>query len=118
MEIKQQQLTNCRGVKFEYYEDGERLGRATIYILHNELHDHSFGLLEDVFVEPQARGKGVGSKLTEEVIQHANRIGCYKLICTSRYIKPRVHELYEKLGFVDHGKEFRIDFARDRRYHD
>lgn len=110
MNIKQKQLTDCRGVQFEYYEGDERLGRATIYIMHNELHERPFGLLEDVYVESAARGKKIGTTLTNEVIQYAERIGCYKLICTSRYSKPKVHSLYQRLGFDDHGKEFRIDF--------
>ena len=110
MTIEQKQLTNCRGVQFECHEDGKRLGRATIYIMHNELHEQPFGLLEDVYVESEARGKKIGTTLTNEVIQYATRIGCYKLICTSRYSKPKVHSLYQRLGFEDHGKEFRIDF--------
>jgi len=110
MKIKQKQLTNCRGVQFEYYEDGNRLGRATIYIMHNELHERPFGLLEDVYVEADARGKKIGTTLTNKIIAYAKQIQCYKLICTSRYSKPKVHGLYERLGFQDHGKEFRIDF--------
>ena len=35
---------------------------------------------------------------------------CYKLICTSRYEKVAVHDLYIGLGFLDHGKEFRLNF--------
>ena len=44
------------------------------------------------------------------LIEEAKNQGCYKLICTSRNSKPRVHSLYEKIGFKDWGKEFRIDF--------
>lgn len=35
---------------------------------------------------------------------------CYKLIATSRTSRPKVHELYHRLGFTQHGVEFRIDF--------
>ena len=57
------------------------------------------------------RGKGIGSSLVSGVISHAKKQGCYKIICTSRYKNTEVHKLYEKLGFKDHGKEFRIDLA-------
>jgi len=36
--------------------------------------------------------------------------GCYKLIATSRTSRPKVHELYQRLGFENHGVEFRMNF--------
>jgi GNAT superfamily N-acetyltransferase len=104
------QAASAEGIKYEYYEDDTLLGRATLYLMYNDLHDEPFGFLEDVYVEDTARGKGIGTKLTLHIIKQAKELNCYKLICTSRYSKPRVHALYERLGFKDHGKEFRIDF--------
>lgn len=77
------------------------------------MHELPFGFMEDVFIDESQRGQGLGSKLVEIVIEGARKRGCYKLICTSRYVKPKVHELYERLGFRDHGKEFRMDFAEE-----
>jgi len=34
-----------------------------------------------------------------------------ELIATSRHARQRVHALYARLGFTDHGKEFRMDFS-------
>jgi hypothetical protein len=34
-----------------------------------------------------------------------------ELIATSRHARNRVHALYARLGFTDHGKEFRMDFS-------
>lgn len=76
----------------------------------NDLHEVPFGLMEDVFVDETLRGQGIGTKIVQKLIEVAKEKKCYKLICTSRYSKPKVHELYEKIGFKDHGKEFRIDF--------
>lgn len=111
--IEHKQLNRFnKGIKLEYHENGERLGRATIYILYNELHDQPFGLLEDLFVEPGHRKRSIGSKLTEEAVQYANFQGCYKLICTSRYTSKKIYSMYKKYGFKDHGREFRIDYPR------
>jgi len=66
--------------------------------------------MEDVYVDESLRRQGYASKLVEAVINEARQRDCYKLICTSRHEKPRVHELYKKLGFEDHGLEFRINF--------
>ncbi len=87
----------------------KEVAHAYLYILNNDLHDEPFGLMEDVFVIEEFRGQGLGGQLVKKVIEVAKREGCYKLICTSRYGKEYVHKMYHKLGFTDHGKEFRIN---------
>ena len=108
-DIQQTEIT-ASGVKFFVQDEKKEVARAYLYILTNDLHKEPFGFMEDVFVAESLRGQGVGSGLVQRVIEEARTQGCYKLICTSRYEKPRVHDLYLSLGFRDHGKEFRIDF--------
>lgn len=98
------------GVKLYVQREGLDVAHAYLYVLRNDLHDRPFGFMEDVFVDASHRGQGLGSSLVQRVIEEARRRDCYKLICTSRYGKGSVHSLYAHLGFVDHGKEFRIDF--------
>ena len=87
-----------------------QLGRASLVVIYNESNVRPYGLLEDVFVRERTRGQGIGRKLIDAIVQMAQRENCYKLIATSRYSRPKVHELYSKLGFADHGREFRMDF--------
>jgi GNAT superfamily N-acetyltransferase len=100
---------NLKGVKSIALDGEKEAGRTYIYFLRNDLHEKPFAFIEDVFVEKEYRGQGLGSRLVEEAIDRAKEEGCYKVVLTSRYSKPEVHQLYEKAGFVDHGKEFRID---------
>ena len=79
--------------------------------MHNDLHKAPFGLLEDVYVNETRRGTGIGSHLVREAVAAAREAGCYKLIATSRRSRPKVHELYEKLGFERHGFEFRMNLG-------
>ncbi|MDP2909303.1 MAG: GNAT family N-acetyltransferase [Nanoarchaeota archaeon] len=109
MDVKSKKI-NAKGIKFYVKEGKKEIARAYLYLLTNDLHDQPFGLMEDVFVEESLRGQGIGSKLVEKIIEEAKKKRCYKLICTSRYERPEVHRLYERFGFKDHGKEFRIDF--------
>jgi len=109
MEIKKSNVT-AKGVKLTIQEEGKEIARASLYMIKNDLHKTPFGLLEDVFVDETKHGEGIGTTLVKEAIEEAKKQKCYKLICTSRYEKPKVHELYLKLGFIDHGKEFRMDF--------
>lgn len=100
----------CQGIKFSHFDDGKEVARAYLYIMRNSLHKKPFGFLEDVFVEESKRGQGYGKALIEGIIQAARFEGCYKLIATSRHSRQQVHKLYKKLGFKDHGKEFRMNF--------
>ncbi len=109
MEIKSKTLP-VNGIKFYIEKDGKEIARAYLYILKNELHEQPFAFMEDVFVQESFRGQGLGTKLVEHIINKAKEMECYKLICTSRFTKPKVHELYKRLGFKEHGVEFRIDF--------
>jgi len=98
------------GVKITRVLKGKVIGRAYLYMMTNDLHKRPFGLMEDVFVEPDHRGSEIGTALVKRVIAEAKRRRCYKLIATSRHARNLVHALYARLGFTDHGKEFRIDF--------
>jgi GNAT superfamily N-acetyltransferase len=100
----------AQGIRFSARLDGVEVARAYLYLMRNDLHRKPFGLMEDVFVDESQRGEGLGTKLVNEVISAAKENGCYKLVATSRDSRPKVHELYRRLGFTDHGREFRIDF--------
>jgi len=109
MEIVLNKENKSYAMKITAEEQGVAIGGAYLYIMHNDLHQEPFGFIENVFVEEESRGKGVGTKLIEAVIAEAKRENCYKIICTSRYSNPHVHAFYEKFGFKDYGKEFRMD---------
>jgi len=100
-----------KGIKFFVKIDGKEVGRAFLYILNNDLHKKPFGFLEDVYVNESLRGQGIGSQLLDKVINEAKISGCYKIVATSRYSRPTVHKLYERIGFKNQGVEFRIDFS-------
>ena len=106
----QAQAVKAEGIKFFIIEAEGEIARAYLYLMHNSLHQEPFGLLEDVYVAESYRGHGLGTKLVRQVIQTAKERGCYKLIATSRTSRPKVHKLYQDLGFKERGLEFRIDF--------
>lgn len=110
MKVDRQERT-AKGIRFSVRGESGEVARAYLYIMTNDLHEAPFGLLEDVYVAESQRGKGLGSALVKEVITAAREAGCYKLIATSRTTRPKVHELYERLGFERHGLEFRINFS-------
>lgn len=108
MQIQQKKI-QAGGIKFFIEQDGREVARAYLYILFNE-HDRPFGFMEDVFVDESLRGQGIGTELVNKIIAAAEENNCYKIVATSRYERPKVHELYLRLGFKDWGKEFRLNF--------
>ena len=102
----------ARGIRFSIRGAKGEVARAYLYVMTNDLHDAPFGLLEDVFVAASERGGGLGTTLVNEVVAAARAAGCYKLVATSRASRPKVHELYERLGFKNYGIEFRMNLEK------
>lgn len=90
---------------------GEEIGHAYLYLLRNELHSEPFGFVEDVHIDEHYRGQNLGQQLMDEVIGLARELGCYKLILTSRHGREKLHQWYERMGFVAHGGEFRLNLT-------
>lgn len=108
MQINKKKLSS-KGIKLFIKQDGKEVARAFLYIMKNDLHDEPFGFMEDVFVDESLRRQGIGTDLVNKVIEAAEENRCYKLIATSRHERPQARALYERLGFKNHGIEFRID---------
>lgn len=109
MRIKKEKIKVERGIKIVFEENGKLIGRVYLYLIKNDLHEKPYGLLEDLYVEEEYRGQKIGSKLAQAVIAEAKKLGCYKLLAQSRHSRIKVHEFYKRLGFVDYGKNFRLN---------
>ena len=107
MEFKQETIS-AQGIKLSVEIEGKGAARAYLYIMRNDLHQKPFGLLEDVFVDESLRSQGIGTELVNKIIEEAKKNDCYKIVATSRNSRPRVHELYKRLGFEEWGLEFRM----------
>jgi GNAT superfamily N-acetyltransferase len=103
-------VKQSKAIKLEAVDGKKVIGRAHLYLISNGLHKRPYGLMEDVFIEKECRGQGIGTKLITELIKAAKKEKCYKLIATSRTENEGAHRLYKKLGLKQHGLEFRMDF--------
>ncbi len=101
-------IVEASGIKFFVEKDGKEVARAFLYVMKNDLKEKPFGFLEDLFVDESLRGQGIGTKLLNNVIAEAKKLGCYKLVGTSRHERENVHRMYEKIGFKNFGLEFKM----------
>ncbi len=58
------------------------------------------GRIEDVVVEKEYRGKGVGEKLSLEAIRIGKELKLSKLFLTSNSKRIEANKLYQKIGFT------------------
>ncbi len=112
MALKKEIRKDGFAIKLTVEENGQAIGRVYLYLIFNELHAEPYGLMEDLYVEQAARGRGVGTQLIKSATEEARARGCYKLIATSRQSRREVHNLYEKNGLKNYGVEFRMDFQK------
>ena len=85
---------------FAAVEDGRIIGTASLCITHHPL--GLKGSVEDVVVSPQARGRHIGRKLMEHIIEYARTLAPIELHLTSRPAREKANLLYQALGFLQH----------------
>ena len=82
-------------------QDGQILGYAGAWIILDESHITNIAVREDV------RGKGLGKKLTKQLLQILSNLGACYATLEVRVSNIRAQNLYKSLGFVSVGKRKR-----------
>ncbi|MEP0943221.1 MAG: GNAT family N-acetyltransferase [Rhizobiaceae bacterium] len=57
--------------------------------------------LKRMFVKPNQRGKGVGTRLVEALIEQARELGARRIILDSYHKMHSAHHIYRQAGFKD-----------------
>jgi GNAT superfamily N-acetyltransferase len=89
--------------------DGRIVGTFALLVMDNLGHlGTCSGVVEDVAVEPAFHGHGVGKAMMAHAIDLCRDRGCYKIVISSNFKRPKAHAFYESLGFERHGYSFRL----------
>ncbi len=78
--------------------DGELLGSLTLVVFRIPTGLRAW--IEDVVVDGDARGRGVGEALNRFALDLAASLGCRTVDLTSRPSREAANRLYQRLGFV------------------
>jgi DNA-binding MarR family transcriptional regulator/GNAT superfamily N-acetyltransferase len=77
--------------------DGDRVG--SIFLMPLSKRDKRTARLRILFVEPRARGLGVGTRLVEECIRTARELRYRKLVLWTNDVLVDARRIYERAGF-------------------
>lgn len=66
-------------------------------------------IIEDVAVDPDHQGWGIGKSMMAHALDVAAQKGCYKAMLSSNLKRVSAHHFYESLGFEKHGYSFLVD---------
>ena len=87
-------LSDPNSITIVVSEENIVIGVATLHIIKKLT--RILGLIEDVAVNKNYRGQGIGKKLVKELIKIGNEKNCDKIVLSS---SEKNSKFYEKIGF-------------------
>jgi glucosamine-phosphate N-acetyltransferase len=89
--------------EFQYYicatiETGI-VGFGSLTIKNSLWQQDYVGYIDELIVDKQRRGKGIGSELLQSIINVAKERGCRRAELDSAFDRAKAHEFYQKNGF-------------------
>ncbi|MDI9861324.1 GNAT family N-acetyltransferase [Flectobacillus roseus] len=90
-------------------QEHQVIGTFALLIMDNLAHRGTpSGIVEDVAVQENLQGKGIGRQMMKYAMQVCSEAGCYKLVLSSNQKRVEAHAFYESLGFDKHGFSFLV----------
>jgi len=90
-------VTSRATVLFVARDEGEIVGSLSLVLFRIPTGLRAW--IEDVVVDAEVRGKGVGEALNRAAIEHASKAGAKTVDLTSRPSREAANRLYQRLGF-------------------
>ena len=87
-------LNNTSSKTMVVFEGNTIVGVASIHIIYKL--SRTLGLIEDVAVNKDHRGKGIGKSLVEKLIEIGKQKNCDKIVLNT---SEKNSKFYEKIGF-------------------
>ena len=94
-----QRFARDESVIFIAHDGGQAAGFAQLYPTFSSVSIAPIVVLNDLFVAPEARKKGVGRLLLEAAARHAKDTGAIRLTLTTATTNTTAQALYESAGW-------------------
>jgi ribosomal protein S18 acetylase RimI-like enzyme len=99
-EFLEERLKREESVIFIAYNDQDPAGFTQLYPLFSSVNMHRTWILNDLYVNENVRGKGIGEALLKKVIKFAEETGAKGLSLETGEDNRIAQKLYEKIGFI------------------
>jgi len=93
--------------------DGHTVGVVKYSARRTFLHSGLSGLIDELVVTKDYRGKGIGKQLIFAVIERCEQLGCCEVELTTEYTNTNAIEFYKKCGFVERGPLFEKELCEE-----
>lgn len=105
-----QNLLNDSNSHFLVVEkEGTIIGFANFTTRKTLLHSGPSGLIDELVIAKEYRGKGIGQQLINAVIQKCKQLGCCEVEVSTEKTNIKAIEFYKKCGFEERGIIFELD---------
>jgi GNAT superfamily N-acetyltransferase len=102
-----EKVLNCDLQRYICAADGGRIiGFGSLSWKNNLWQEGYLGHVDDLVVDSDYRGRGVGTELLEHLIVIAKERGCRRIELDSGFHRPDAHRYYERHGFENRGHVF------------
>ena len=88
-----------QSVIFLARDEGDAIGFTQLYPSFSSASIARIFILNDLFVAPDARGRGVGSALLDAAAQYGRRVGAIRLALSTELSNSTAQAVYEKMGW-------------------
>ena len=90
--------------------DGETVGFIDQWIIHDFTHGAKLSYIQNLYITPKHRRKGIGSRLLEEIIRSAEKKGVLEIHVVTEFENKPAINLYRKHGFVEESLQLEREF--------
>jgi ribosomal protein S18 acetylase RimI-like enzyme len=105
-----EQLLNHVKSHFLVAEIGASLvGFINFTVRQTLLHQSPSGLIDELVVTKEYRGKGVGKQLVLATLEKCRQLGCCEVEVSTEKTNVKAREFYRKCGFEERGTLFEVD---------
>ena len=95
-----ERITNRESIIFIAIDEEQFAGFTQLYPSFSSVSMKKIWILNDLFVSPAHRRKGIAQALINKVIDNCKKTGRKRVVLSTAYDNFNAQKLYEKLGFI------------------
>ncbi|KPV63296.1 MAG: aminoalkylphosphonic acid N-acetyltransferase [Candidatus Bathyarchaeota archaeon BA1] len=90
--------------------NGEIVGFIDQWVICDFAHGAKLSYIQNLYVASQHRGKGVGSRLLQEIIKNSKKKGVLEIHAVTGFNNKPAVQLYKKYGLVKESLQLEMEF--------